>query len=45
MLSWWCVRVSVLRFSGFVLGGNRFRQYNDAENFFVFADALLHKVL
>ena len=44
MFSWWCVWVSVLRFFGFVLGGNRFRQCNVAEKIFVFAAASLHKV-
>ena len=36
--------VSVRRFFGFVVGGNRFLQCNDAKNYFVFAAALLHKV-
>ncbi len=35
--------MSVRRFFGFVLGGNRFRQCNDATVLFVFAAALLHK--
>lgn len=30
MFSWWCVCVSVRRFCGFVLGGIRFLQCNDA---------------
>ena len=31
-VSWWCVWVSVRRIFGFVLGGARFRQCNDARD-------------